>query len=68
MSFIADAISPKKPKVEPVPTRDTAADAVDTPEEERKKKINSGYGAGTLMLTGPGGVTGELTGTRSANG
>lgn len=58
-----------KPKVEPLPTRDTAADAVsDDPESERKKRVAAGYGGSSFMLTGPGGVTGELTGTRSANG
>lgn len=68
MSFITDAISgPEKPKVEPIPTRDTAADSV-TAEDERKRKIGAGYGAGTQMLSGAGGVAQELTGTRSANG
>lgn len=68
MSFITDAFSTPKVKSEPPVTRDTAADAVNA-EDERKRKIGSGYGAGTLMLSGPGGVTtGELTSTRSANG
>jgi hypothetical protein len=57
---------PKKPKVEPMPTRDSAADY--DPEEERRKRIASGVGAGTVLLSGPGGVGSELTGTRSASG
>ncbi len=57
-----------KPKVEPIPTRDTAADSLD-PETERKKRLAAGYGSGSFMLTGPGGVSsGEITGTRAANG
>ena len=68
MSVVADMFSGgPKPKVEPMPTRDTAADNLD-PEAERRKRIASGYGAGTVLLSGPSGVTSELTGTRSAGG
>lgn len=66
MSMITDAFSSPKPaKVEPLPTRDSAADAV--AEDERKRHLAS-YGAGTAMLSGPTGVVRELTGTRAANG
>jgi hypothetical protein len=66
MSMIADAFggSPKV-KVEPMPTRDTAADAVDEAEAERKRRALLGYGAASTMLSGPGGVPTELTGTRT---
>jgi hypothetical protein len=68
MSTIIDGLSsPKQPKVEPIPTRDTAADAVSA-DDERRRKIGAGYGAGTQMLSGSGGVASELTGTRSAGG
>jgi hypothetical protein len=68
MTFIADAFSSKPVKSEPIPTRDTAADAVNA-EDDRRRKIGAGYGFGTQMLSGAGGVSGgELTGTRSANG
>jgi hypothetical protein len=68
MSTIMDAFSSApKPKVEPIPTRDTAADVVSA-DDERRRKIGAGYGAGTQMLSGSGGVASELTGTRSAGG
>jgi hypothetical protein len=62
MSFFSPA---PPPKVEPVPTRDTAADAVDQAEEERKKRAAMASGMASTMLTGSSGVTTELTGTRS---
>jgi len=55
-----------KPKVEPVPTRNDAADNLDS-DAERRKRLAAGYGAGTTFLSGPGGVSSEMTGTRSAN-
>jgi hypothetical protein len=58
--------STPKPKSEPIPTRDTAADAVAQAEEDRRRRLL--IGAGTQMLSGPSGVTGELTGTRGAGG
>ncbi len=69
MSVVADMFTGgKKPKVEPLPTRNDAADSLD-PDAERKKRLNAGYGGSSFMLTGPGGVTGgEMTGTRAANG
>ena len=54
-----------KPKIEPMPTRNTAADALD-PDAERKRRALLGMtGAGQTMLSGPGGVPSELTGTRN---
>ena len=68
MSAIADMFTGgPKPKVEPIPTRNTAADNLD-PDAERRKRVAAGYGAGTTMLSGPGGVGGEMTGTRAASG
>lgn len=68
MSTVADMFTGgKKPKSEPIPTRDDAADAND-PDAERRRKLGLGYGAGTLMLSGSQGVPRELTGVRSANG
>jgi hypothetical protein len=66
-TFVEAFTGPKKPKVEPIPTRDTAAESLNA-EDEHKRRIASGVGAGTVMLSGPGGVSAELTGTRSANG
>lgn len=64
MSMITDAFSSPKPqKIEPLPTRDTAADAV-AEDQERRRKALLGLGAGAQMLSGPGGVSTELTGTR----
>jgi hypothetical protein len=64
MTMISDAFTePKKQKIEPIPTRDTAADAV-ADEDEQKRRSLLGMGAGSQMLSGPGGVSGELTGTR----
>jgi hypothetical protein len=51
---------PKAKKVEPMPTRDDAADALDE-EKKRRAKLQ---GMASTMLTGPSGVTTELTGTR----
>jgi hypothetical protein len=69
MSMIADMVTGgDKPKVEPLPTRDTAADAVDAAEKERKRRAGLGYGGSPAMLSGPSGVGAELTGTRSAGG
>lgn len=68
MTMISDAFSePKKQKIEPIPTRDSAADAV-SDDDEQRRKIGAGIGAGTAMLSGSGGVARELTGTRSAGG
>lgn len=68
MTIFTDMFSGgSKAKVEPIPTRDTAADNLD-PDTERRKRVAAGYGAGTYMLTGPGGVASEMTGTRSAGG
>ena len=53
------------PKVEPVPTRDTAADTVQQQEEEVTKRRAMLQGMASTMLTGSSGVTSELTGTRS---
>ncbi len=65
MSLIADAFSPPKAKEpEPMPTRDTAVDE----DSERKRRAMMGIGAGTAMLSGPGGVSTELTGTRQSYG
>lgn len=68
MTFVADLFSSTpKPKVEPTPTRDTAADSINA-DDERRRRIAAGLGAGTQMLSGAGGVSSELTGTRTANG
>ena len=53
------------PKVEPAPTRDTAADAVQQQEEAAAKRRAMLQGMASTMLTGSTGVTSELTGTRS---
>ncbi|GAB2178704.1 hypothetical protein [Dongia sp. agr-C8] len=67
MSFIGDAFSAPKQKVEPIPTRDTAADALDAEREAKRRALLGMGGLGSTMLSGPGGVTRELTGTRSLN-
>jgi hypothetical protein len=53
--------STPKQHTEPMPTRDTAADAVDEAEKKRRATLQ---GMRSTMLTSPGGVTTELTGTR----
>ena len=53
------------PKVAPPPTRDTAADALQMQEEEAKKRRAALQGMASTMLSGSGGVTTELTGTRT---
>lgn len=69
MSLISDMVSGgDKPKTEPLPTRDTAADAVDEAEKERRRRAGLGYGGSPAMLSGPSGVGTEMTGTRSAGG
>jgi hypothetical protein len=68
MSMVADMFSGgPKPKTEPIPTRDMAADSTD-PDAERRRRLAKGYGPGSVMLSGPGGVVQEMTGTRSAGG
>lgn len=59
--MITDAFSTPKPaKVEPLPTRDTAADAVAADAENERQRH-----AVLTMLSGSGGVSTELTGTRN---
>jgi len=53
--------SPRK-EVEPIPTRDTAADAAQEEENKRRARLQ---GMSSTMLTSPGGVVTELTGTRA---
>jgi hypothetical protein len=56
---------PHKPQLPPPPTRDSAADGVAAQEEaDRKRRLLQAGLTGT-MLTGPAGVPGELTGTRT---
>lgn len=52
------------PKVEPAPTRDTAADALASQEEEAKKRRAMLQGMQATMLAGSSGVATELTGSR----
>jgi hypothetical protein len=54
------------PKIEPAPTRDTAADGVQQQQEEEAAKRRAMLqGMASTMLTGSSGVSTELTGTRS---
>lgn len=59
---------PKEVKVDPVPTRNDAADQVNRDEEDRKKRAAVLSGMASTMLTGSSGVPAELTGTRGAGG
>lgn len=62
MSFFKPSPPPKLP---PIPTRDSAADALQQQEEEAKKRRAMLQGMASTMLTGSAGVATELTGTRT---
>lgn len=54
------------PKIEPPPTRESVADDLQRQqEEEAKRRRATLQGMASTMLTGAGGVTTELTGSRS---
>ncbi len=61
MSFFKPS---RPPKVEPPPTRDSAADALQRQEEEAKRRRAALQGMTSTMLSGSGGVPVELTGSR----
>lgn len=56
--------SPKQPKIEPAPTRDTAA--ADAEQERIRRAAQSGRSS--TMLTGPYGVVSDSTGSRQLAG
>jgi hypothetical protein len=63
MSFFSPSPAPK---IEPPPTRDTAADGLQQQQEEEAKKRRAALqGMTSTMLSGSGGVTTELSGSRS---
>ncbi|HVO01488.1 MAG TPA: hypothetical protein VMT54_04765 [Candidatus Cybelea sp.] len=64
MSFVGDLFHHPKPQIQPAPTRADAAEALQLREEEERKRRALMAGVTGTQLTGTGGVTNELIGTR----
>ena len=68
MSFVGELFHHPKPQVTPAPTRADAGEALQKREDAERRRRALMAGTTGTQLTGTGGVTNELTGTRMLTG